>query len=143
MKKHISSHLLKKPLMGNLIFLLQWNFKSWTVFVRSRSLNVLQDFFRALLTFLISAGGPEIECEVAINSRATMLQSRLTAHYLVWLRTFALSVLKIDTAQKMKFSIKDFLNKCDQMGNFIFCAVRVVGNLFNFVIELPSPHPQW
>ena len=46
-------------------------------------------------------------------------------------------------SQKMKFSIKDFFNKCDQMGNFIFCAVRVVGNLFNFVIELPSPHPQW
>ena len=43
-----------------------------------------------------------------------------------------------DTAQKMKFSIKDFFNKCDQipriwshlvkkslMENFIFCAVSV------------------
>ena len=47
-----------------------------------------------------------------------------------------------DTAQKMKFSIKDFISKCDQirwklriwsyllknslMENFIFCAVRLV-----------------
>ena len=47
--------------------------------------------------------------------------------------------LSMDTAQKMKFSIKDFFSKCDQircflriwlhllekslMGNFIFCAV--------------------
>ena len=46
------------------------------------------------------------------------------------------------TAQKMKFSIKDFFSKCDQirkklqiwshllkkslMGNFIFCAVNIV-----------------
>ena len=46
-----------------------------------------------------------------------------------------------DIAQKMKFSIKDFFDKCDQIGsflriwsylrkkslmeNFIFCAVRV------------------
>ena len=31
------------------------------------------------------------------------------------------------TAQKMKFSIKDFFSKCDQirMENFIFCAVNV------------------
>ena len=46
----------------------------------------------------------------------------------------------VDTAQKIKFSIKDFFSKCDHirrklriwshilkkslMGNFIFCAVR-------------------
>ena len=30
----------------------------------------------------------------------------------------------VNTAQKMKFSIKDFFSKCDQMENFIFCAVK-------------------
>ena len=55
------------------------------------------------------------------------------------------SCLILYTAQKMKFSIKDFLSKCNQihrflriwshllknflMGNFIFCAV--VGNIFS------------
>ena len=50
------------------------------------------------------------------------------------------NVFKIDTAQKMKFSIKDFFIECDQirsclriwshlikkslMENFIFCVVR-------------------
>ena len=27
------------------------------------------------------------------------------------------------TAQKMKFSIKDFFNKCDQIRSFLFCVV--------------------
>ena len=31
------------------------------------------------------------------------------------------------TTKKMKFSIKDFFSKCDQMENFIFCAVHIVG----------------
>ena len=30
------------------------------------------------------------------------------------------------TAQKMKFFIKDFFSKCDQIRSFIFCAVTVV-----------------
>ena len=53
-----------------------------------------------------------------------------------------LFLLKSFTAQKMKFSVKDFFSKCDQicsfqriwshllkkplMGNFIFCAVIIV-----------------
>ena len=55
-----------------------------------------------------------------------------------------LFLLKSFTAQKMKFSVKDFFSKCDQicsfqriwshllkkplMGNFIFCAV-IIGKL--------------
>ena len=51
-----------------------------------------------------------------------------------------------DTAQKMKFSIKDFSSKCDKicgklwiwshllekslMENFIFCAVRMIADIF-------------
>ena len=47
-----------------------------------------------------------------------------------------------DTAQKMKFSIKYFFSKCDQIsiwshllkksliGNFIFCAVPPTGNIY-------------
>ena len=54
--------------------------------------------------------------------------------------TYMGNVFKIDTAQKMKFSIKDFFIECDQirrqlriwshlikkslMENFIFCVVR-------------------
>ena len=53
-------------------------------------------------------------------------------------------IMLMTTAQKMKFSIKDFFSKCDQihrklwiplhllkkslMGNFIFCAVDVFTN---------------
>ena len=37
-----------------------------------------------------------------------------------------MSQVRIDTARKMKFSMKDFFSKCDQirslMENFIFCA---------------------
>ena len=33
--------------------------------------------------------------------------------------------IRINTAQKMKFSIKDFFSKYDQK-NFIFCAVLVI-----------------
>ena len=29
-----------------------------------------------------------------------------------------------NTAQKMKFSIKDFFSQCDHLENFIFCAVK-------------------
>ena len=29
-----------------------------------------------------------------------------------------------NTAQKMKFSIKDFFSNCDQIRSFIFCAVQ-------------------
>ena len=61
--------------------------------------------------------------------------------HLVFLKLMSLSS-RIDTAQKMKLSIKDFFSKCDQirsflgiwshllkkslMENFIFCAVRDV-----------------
>ena len=54
---------------------------------------------------------------------------------------------EINTAQKMKFSIKDFFNKCDQirrnlriwlhlltkslMENFIFCVVYMYSNILN------------
>ena len=34
-------------------------------------------------------------------------------------------LVRINTAQKMKFSIKDFFSKYDQK-NFIFCAVLVI-----------------
>ena len=53
--------------------------------------------------------------------------------------------IRINTAQKMKFSIKDFFSKCDQirrklriwshllkkslMQNFIFCAVKIESNI--------------
>ena len=54
-------------------------------------------------------GELEIECEVVINSRATMLQSRLTARYLEL--------------------VKDMYNEPAED--------RVVRNIFNFVMTLP------
>ena len=50
----------------------------------------------------------EIDCKVVINSRAAMLQSRLTARYL-------------DLVKDLYTSAED----------------RLVGNLFNFVMTLP------
>ena len=37
-----------------------------------------------------------------------------------------IKILDKSTAQKMKFSIKDFFSKSDQMENFIFCAVEFI-----------------
>ena len=64
---------------------------------------VLQVAFRALSSFHLV-----LECEVAINSRETMLQSRLTARYLDL--------------------VKDLYREPAED--------RVVGNLFNFVVTL-------
>ena len=38
--------------------------------------------------------------------------------------TIKTNCIKISIAQKMKFSIKDFFSKCDQIRSFIFCAVQ-------------------
>ena len=54
-------------------------------------------------------GGPEIQCEVVLISRATMLQSRLTARYME-----LVTDLYTEPAED-----------------------RAVGNLFNFVMTLP------
>ena len=54
-------------------------------------------------------GGLEIECEVVIDSRATMLQSKLTARYLDL--------------------VKDIYTEPTED--------RAVGNLFNFIMTLP------
>ena len=58
--------------------------------------------------------------------KATRIQRLLS-----WTRKIKLRIL---TAQKMKFSIKVFFNKCDQIcssvENFIFCAVRIVTMIF-------------
>ena len=61
---------------------------------------------------------------------------------------------KPDTAQRMKFSIKDFFSKCDQisrkmriwshllkkslMENFIFCAVQTVHSNFEIHVVLTT-----
>ena len=61
------------------------------------------------------------------------------------------------TAQKMKFSIKDFFSKCNQirrklriwshllkkslMGNFVFCAVLVIGRSLFEVQQLKEDIP--
>ena len=58
---------------------------------------------------LLVQGGLEIECEVVINSRATMLQLRLTARYLDLVND-----LYTEPAED-----------------------RVVGNLLNFAMTLP------
>ena len=79
------------------------------VFLKSRSLYVLQVVFRALSSFPLVQGGLEIECELVINSQATMLQSRLTARYLDLVND-----LYTEPAED-----------------------RVVGNLFNFAMTLP------
>ena len=55
-------------------------------------------------------GGLEIQCEVVLISRATMLQSRLTARYME-----LVTDLYIETAED-----------------------RAVGNVFNFVMTLPQ-----
>ena len=90
------------------------NFKSNKVFLRSRSLYVLQVIFRAYSRHrppppsLVVQRGLEIECEV-INSRATMLQSRLTVRYLDL--------------------VKDLYTEPAED--------RLVGTLLNFVMTLP------
>ena len=56
-----------------------------------------------------SEGGLEIQCEVVLTSRATMLQSRLTARYME-----LVTDLYIEPAED-----------------------RAVGNLLNFVMTLP------
>ena len=56
-------------------------------------------------------GGLEIKCEVVINSRPTMLQSRSTARYLELVKNIC-----IEPAED-----------------------RVVGNIFHFVMTLPPP----
>ena len=64
------------------------------------------------------------------------------------------NIVKESTSQKMKFSIKDFISKCDRirrkqhiwshllkkslMGNFIFCAVQGLPSLIN--ISSCGPH---
>ena len=56
-------------------------------------------------------------------------------------------VLMMHTAQKMKFSSKDFFSKCEQirswetdlMENFIFCAVLII----NFLIFAGKPSKNW
>ena len=63
-----------------------------------------------------------------------------------------------NTAQKMKFSIKDFFSKCDHirstlrirshllkrssMENFIFCAVKVGDLILFLIISAPTPPHQ-
>ena len=87
--------------------------------------------------------------------RATLALNGLSMELLYPYDLSNSTITNLSTAQKMKFSIKDFLSKCDQilithllkkslMENFIFCAGKVVclqffplsflcdGSLFSF-----------
>ena len=44
-------------------------------------------------------------------------------------------------AEKMKFSIKDFFSKCDQMKNFIFCEVLFMAIFYFSTHVLPKQSP--
>ena len=75
-----------------------------------------------------------------------MEQHMVLRHYAFWYCKIASLFLFFRTAEKMKFSIKDFFSKCDQirrklriwshllkkslMENFIICVVSTNGDFF-------------
>ena len=52
------------------------------------------------------------------------MSPRFTSEKMLFFAKIYLGAFTYDTAQKMKFSIKDLFSKCDQIrGNLIFCAL--------------------
>ena len=63
-----------------------------------------------------------IQKKVSFNPDAYLKPSRMSTMELL-LRKKSYRPTR-NTAQKMKFSIKDFFCKCDHLENFIFCVVK-------------------
>ena len=64
-----------------------------------------------------------LQKKVSFNPDAYLKPSRISAMelFFLWKKSYRPTR---NTAQKMKFSIKDFFSKCDHLENFIFCAVK-------------------
>ena len=61
-------------------------------------------------------------------------QSKIGYPKILWNKRYAISISV--TAQKIKFSIKDFFSKCDQIRRKLFCAVCPWHHQQNFIMWL-------
>ena len=84
----------------------------------------------------------------SVEIRSPELTFRIPTWVLVYTKALITLRAGINTAQKMKFSIKDFFSKCDQIRsfrwiwshflkkslteNFIFCAVKLPSTISAF-----------
>ena len=70
-------------------------------------------------------GGKRIILYSSLPCTTISNHSRILRHLFAVMHLKCLPHIFHHTAQKMKFSIKDFFGKCDQIRSFIFCAVTV------------------